>query len=267
MTDMLLNVIRAALVAGRAILEVYASADMGVEMKADNSPLTRADKASNAVLMDTLTATELPVLSEEGRNIPYEERSGWQRFWLVDPLDGTKEFIKRNGEFTTNVALIDNGTPIAGVVYAPVLDTLYFGSRDMGAYRVEFASRTDMSSMDTLLSSALPLPRPGRTDTTFVIVGSRSHPSPEFAAYIDQKKTEHDEVDIRSIGSSLKICLVAEGTADVYPRLGPTMEWDTGAGHAVALAAGCTINVHETGTPLQYNKENLLNPFFIVSHD
>src|SRR6056300_331411 len=237
--------------AGQAIMEIYDSDDFNVELKGDGSPLTRADKAAHLVIAEGLEKhfPEIPILSEEGKDIPYDTRKNWKSFFLVDPLDGTKEFIKRNGEFTVNIALIKEGNPIAGVVYAPVLDTMYAAELDAsGHWQLETRNHEPETS----------------NHETYRIVASRSHNNELTEAFIEKKRMEHGEVEIVSMGSSLKICLVAEGKADVYPRLGPTMEWDTAAAHAVALAAGCTVLEYESNTPLQYNKENLLNPFFIV---
>lgn len=260
----LLTAIHAALAAGKVILEIYASADFGIETKADKSPLTLADRAANARIQELLAATPHPVLSEEGRDIPHEERRMWSTFWLVDPLDGTKEFIKRNGEFTVNIALIENGCPVLGAVYAPVLDTLYFAAKGAGAYKLGAASAYAGRSLDETVGASVALPCAQPEAGVYTIVGSRSHQTPEFAAFASAREKEHERVAVRSIGSSLKICLVAEGTADVYPRLGPTMEWDTAAGHAVAACAGCGVARVDTGEPLTYNKPSLLNPYFIV---
>ncbi|MGJ8724648.1 MAG: 3'(2'),5'-bisphosphate nucleotidase CysQ [Roseibacillus sp.] len=240
--------------AGEVILEVYAR-DFEVEYKGDDSPLTEADKAGNAVLMKFLRGTypEIPVISEENKPEEYSVRKDWERFWLVDPLDGTKEFIKKNGEFTVNVALIENGVPILGVVYRPTTETFHLGVVGEGAWRIEGDS-------ETLLE-----PQPHYSSLQKVrVVASRSHLTPEVEQFVADLKSEGKEVEFLSAGSSLKLCLVAEGAADVYPRFGPTMEWDTGAAHAVALAAGRQVNHRETGKPLAYNKENLLNPYFIV---
>lgn len=256
----------AAQAAGRAILQVYQSGGFDVEIKADNSPLTRADRASHEIIETNLIASGLPILSEEGRNIAYNERKNWRKFWLIDPLDGTKEFIKRNGEFTVNIALIEEGMPVLGVVFAPVLDELYFASRGLGAFKILHASGFEASSLEAFCDAATLLPRVSddKNKRPYTIVGSRSHLSAQFESFVAGKMKIHGNTDVRSIGSSLKICLVAEGTADVYPRLGPTMEWDTAAGHAVASEAGCQICRTDTGQPLTYNKANLLNPFFIV---
>lgn len=241
--------------AGQAILEVYAR-DFEVELKGDNSPLTEADQAANAVLVEFLSGRypEIPIISEETRAAPYAERSGWNRFWLVDPLDGTKEFIKKNGEFTVNVALIEDGAPLLGVVYRPTTGTIHLGIVGEGAWRIE------SDGSERKLASGAHYQELDRVR----VVGSRSHLTAETTQFVENLKSNGKDVVFLSAGSSLKLCLVAEGEADVYPRFGPTMEWDTGAAHAVALAAGRQVNHAETGEPLVYNKENLLNPYFIV---
>ena len=264
--------IDSAVKAGQAILEVYASTDLGVEKKADDSPLTLADRRAHAIIMADIGGFGIPILSEEGRNIPFEERRQWPQMWIVDPLDGTKEFIKRNGEFTVNIALAEGGMPTMGVIYVPVTDTLYFGDRERGAFKIE-AYRTNRSgekrgdrrdNLEALIENALRLPLEQEKDRPFTIMGSRSHATPELADYVETMRQKHDRVDFISSGSSLKICRVAEGRADVYPRLGPTMEWDTAAGQAIAVASGARVVRHDDGKPLTYNKENLLNPWFIV---
>ncbi len=194
--------------------------------------------------------TDYPVLSEESSEDVKKERLNWDEYWLIDPLDGTKEFVKKNGEFTVNVALIQQGKPTFGVVYAPALETLYVGDAQTGAYKQE-----NGKAAERITVRAKPAQK-----SDFVIVGSRSHQSDEFKAFI----ADYPGADIISMGSSLKLCLVAEGKADIYPRLGLTCEWDTAAAHAVVEAAGGQVLHAETGKPLQYNKENLLNPFFIV---
>ena len=213
--------------------------------------------------MALLKESGLPVLSEEGRDIPFEERAQWERFWMVDPLDGTKEFIKRNGEFTVNIALIEGGHSTMGVIYVPVKSVLYFGGEGIGSFKQDNVSSNQQVQLSNLLQAAvkLPLPSNGRP---FSVVGSRSHMSPETEEFINELKSEHGEIDIVSMGSSLKICLVAEGVADVYPRFAPTMEWDTAAGQAIAIGSGKAVIDHTTNQPMQYNKENLLNNWFIV---
>jgi 3'(2'), 5'-bisphosphate nucleotidase len=253
--------IPAALEAGRAIMAVYESAACTVELKPDNSPLTCADKASHDVIMKFLKETPYPVLSEEGRSIPYAERRAWNPLWIVDPLDGTKEFIKRNGEFTVNIALVEDAAPVCGVIFVPVTGLLYFGAQDLGSFRIEMTG--EYPGLDAVLASSTRLPQ-SHDRTSYVIMGSRSHGSPELEEFVAKARSEHVQVELVPAGSSLKICRVAEGSADVYPRLGPTMEWDTAAGHAIAKFAGKRMTGWETGSELTYNKENLLNPWFVV---
>ena len=268
----LLTCVKSALAAGRAILEVYESADMQIERKADDSPLTLADRRSHETIMADIADLGLPVLSEEGRDIPFEERSRWPRMWIVDPLDGTKEFIKRNGEFTVNIALAEDGEPTMGIIYVPVMDCLYFADHRLGSYKIDNCRKTGVDNdlangtigIGELIGKAVPLPAAPDADRPFTIMGSRSHATPELEAYVEAMRRKYSHVEFISAGSSLKICRVAEGAADVYPRLGPTMEWDTAAGQAIAVASGATVIRHDDGTPLTYNKENLLNPWFIV---
>lgn len=237
--------------AGAEIMKIYGEEDFSVELKDDQSPMTAADKASHEVIERELTKhfPDIPILSEEGADISYEQRKNWQRFWLVDPLDGTKEFIKRNGEFTVNIALIENQHPVFGVVYVPAQDKLYWGDTENGAWVQEGQSAPYQ------INVIEPDHNQGLT-----VVMSRSHPSPELEAYLKDIKVK----EALPVGSSLKLCVVAEGKADLYPRLGPTMEWDTAAGHAVVVAAGGFVKTQED-EPLIYNKENLLNSFFVVS--
>lgn len=260
--------LRAAVLAGKEIKEVYGS-EFKVEIKDDKSPLTEADKRSHHRIADILKETGLPLLSEEGKTIPFGERNKWKYFWLIDPLDGTKEFIKRNGEFTVNIALIRNGVPVLGVIYAPVIDAIYFGCEGTGSYKLDadydYLSHLIQSEhiADKLISAGQRLPV-RNTDRPYTVVASRSHMSDETAAFIDSLRREHRDLQMISKGSSLKLCLVAEGAADVYPRFAPTMEWDTAAGQAIAMSAGYSvINAHDQSDVI-YNKEDLLNPWFIV---
>ena len=253
--------ITAAYKAGQEILKVYDTA-FDVEHKDDRSPLTLADKKAHEVIVEYLKKTEIPILSEEGRSIEYEERKSWKRFWMVDPLDGTKEFIKRNGEFTVNIALIENGVSVSGVIYVPVTGDLYFAISRKGAYKIEKFNSPN-GSMEEWIASAKKLPSSSE-NRVYTVVGSRSHKSPETSDYMQSLTEEHGELNIVSMGSSLKICLVAEGVADIYPRFAPTMEWDTAAGHAIAKESGKEIYDHKTGKTMVYNKENLLNNWFIV---
>lgn len=270
----MLTALQAALRAGEAILEVY-HGTFSVTEKADRSPLTEADTRSHAVIVEALRRDlGAPVLSEEGKEISYETRKTWATLWIVDPLDGTKEFIKRNGEFTVNIAWVRDGIPEWGVVYVPDKRMLYFGGEAMGAYRMEtipgeslamLGAALDASSMDTVMERAERLePLSARLDQ-YTIVGSRSHPSEALEAFVTDKQKEYGQVTFVSAGSALKFCLIAEGRAHIYPRLGPTMEWDTAAGHAVAAGAGCNVYRYEDELPLLYNKADLLNPWFVVS--
>ena len=265
--SLLADAVLAAKRAGEAIIEVYGSG-FTVEQKEDRSPLTLADKRSHEIISGHLQTLEnpLPLLSEEGRDIPYTERRAWDYYWLIDPLDGTKEFVKKNGEFTVNIALMLRDRPVMGVVFLPVKDILYFAAEETGAYRISDTSWiNNRLSLDELQAKALRLPIKGEEgERTFTAIASRSHLSDETSAYLETLKKEHGEIRTISAGSSLKFCLVAEGTADVYPRFAPTMEWDTAAGQAVVEQSGGAVLQYETGCQLRYNKENLLNPWFIV---
>jgi 3'(2'), 5'-bisphosphate nucleotidase len=269
--ELILTTLLAAKQAGEAILDVYGS-DFAVEQKDDKSPLTLADKRSHEIIMDVLEQTitvnncTVPVLSEEGRGIPYDERSEWEYFWLVDPLDGTKEFVKRNGEFTVNIALIQKYKPVLGIIYIPVKDVFYFAAINFGTYKLENSENlVDNLSIKELLDKSQRLPLTNKNKSSFTVIGSRSHTSEEFSEFVKRLNEKYGNVEFISSGSSLKLCLVAEGRADVYPRFGPTMEWDTAAGQAIVEQAEGRVMDTQTREPLRYNKENLLNPFFIVS--
>lgn len=260
--------IKAAVLAGKEIKDVYGTS-FTVEIKDDKSPLTEADKRSHEKIAAILKESALPLLSEEGKTIDFEERNKWKMFWLIDPLDGTKEFIKRNGEFTVNIALIRNGVPVLGVIYAPVIDSIYFGCEGSGSFKME-ADYDYLSHLiqaqhiaDKFITASQKLPVKD-AERPFTVVASRSHMSDETAAYIEALRKEHGDLQMISKGSSLKLCLVAEGAADVYPRFAPTMEWDTAAGQAIAMSAGYSvINAHDQSSVI-YNKSELLNPWFIV---
>jgi len=243
------DIVTIAKEAGKAIMQVYKQ-DFEVEYKQDSSPLTLADKKANDIIEDGLNqlSVNLPILSEEGNDISYKDRKHWEYFWLVDPLDGTKEFVKKNDEFTVNIALIHKDTPILGVVYAPALDVCYWAKQGEGAFKD---------------GQSLPLKAESQRNT-YKIVASRSHMSDETQAFIDAIDTQKEK-ELISIGSSLKICLVAEGEADIYPRLGPTMEWDTGAAHAIVNESGGQLNDQKNNNVLKYNtSEKLLNNYFVV---
>jgi 3'(2'), 5'-bisphosphate nucleotidase len=245
------DIVTIAKEAGNAIMQIY-DQDFEVEYKQDNSPLTLADKKANDIIEDGLNhlSVNLPILSEEGKEVSYEDRKLWEYFWLVDPLDGTKEFLKKNGEFTVNIALIHQNTPVLGVVYAPALDICYWAKKDEGAFKD---------------GQRLPLKTKEQRET-YKVVASRSHMSNETKKFITKIKTDKEK-ELISIGSSLKICLVAEGEADIYPRLGPTIEWDTGAAHAVADEAGKQLQRYKDDrySKHKYNKKYLLNKWFVVN--
>jgi len=234
--------------AGDAVMKIYEQ-DFSVEYKEDASPLTQADLESNAIICAALAEyyPDIPILSEENKAATYEERKGWTYFWLIDPIDGTKEFVKKNGEFTVNIALVHNGVPVLGVVYAPVLEDMYAGKKGEGAFKN---------------GQRLPLTKNDHPEKKLRVVASKSHLSAETQEFIDNLET--DEIEQVSVGSSLKLCMVAVGEADIYPRMGPTMEWDTAAAHAIVLESGKRVVQFESGEEVIYNKENLLNPWFIV---
>ncbi|MFY0651245.1 MAG: 3'(2'),5'-bisphosphate nucleotidase CysQ [Cyclobacteriaceae bacterium] len=239
----------AAVEAGKAILEVYNSDDFNVELKGDDSPLTRADKQAHNVIVSHLENTDLPILSEEGKSIPFEERKSWDHFWMVDPLDGTKEFIKRNGEYTVNIALIHDGKAIAGVVFVPVTQKLYWSVKGEGAFVKSKEGVGELRSNKITLQ-----------DEGLKVVASRSHLNDDTQQFLDSL----NKPEVVSMGSSLKLLAIAEGTADVYPRFAPTMEWDTAAANAIVEESGAKVYQKEMKEELLYNKEDLLNPHFIV---
>jgi len=253
--------VESSLKAGEAIMLVYNSDCFNTEIKEDNSPLTQADKNANDIINSYLTPTNIPIISEENKQTDYISRENWRQCWVVDPVDGTKEFIKRNGEFTVNIALVENGRPILGVIYVPVSKTLYFANvLTKEGYKIELDSH-DVKIEEILAKSKKIQPK--NNSNSVKVVGSRSHMSEETMAYVEALKVKGKAVEIVSKGSSLKFCLVAEGNADVYPRFAPTMEWDTAAGQAICNAVGVQVIAEDTKAPLLYNKENLLNPWFI----
>jgi 3'(2'), 5'-bisphosphate nucleotidase len=278
--DCLLAAIRAAKAAGDAILTVYRG-EFEVEYKEDRSPLTLADRRAHSIIKEHLSGEVLqgiPLLSEEGKSIPYELRKGWEHFWLVDPLDGTKEFVKRRDEFTVNIALIRAGKPILGVVLVPAKDLLYFAMERLGSFKIErpeavrgtgqrlAAASSRESLLEDFLPSAQPLPllRTGCAEKDrLTVVGSRSHGTEALDDFVRRAEQKFKEVKLISAGSALKFALVAEGNADLYPRFGPTMEWDTAAGQCLVEQSGGTVLELGEQMPLTYNKKELLNPYFI----
>ncbi|WP_336367045.1 3'(2'),5'-bisphosphate nucleotidase CysQ [Marinobacter sp. C2H3] len=246
--DLLPKVLAIAESASDAVLAIYQT-DFAVDFKDDKSPITAADIASHKIIVSGLAALtpDIPVLSEEGAQMPWSERQQWARFWLIDPIDGTRDFTQRTGEFTVNIALIEHGEPVLGVVTAPALGEAFWGARGEGAHKRERNG----------VSHAIQVATPGHVQR---VVASKNHLNSDTRAFIEQLG-EHELVQA---GSSLKFCRIAEGRADIYPRLGPTSEWDTGAAHAVLLAAGGSIRTLE-GEPLRYGKEDVLNPFFVAA--
>lgn len=258
MNELLQKAIQAALQAGQEILKIYTQ-DFAVEQKIDASPLTQADLASNQVIVDCLKSTQIPILSEEIQQEAYAVRKRWNRFWMIDPLDGTKEFVNRNGEFTVNIALIESGKPVLGIIYAPCLQWLYFANEN-GSFKQEKITQYSEFSMD--LAQELNYQKPNKDSV--VVVASRSHLNESTEEFIQKLHLKYHSVKKISMGSSLKLCLVAEGKAHVYPRFSPTMEWDIAAGHAICRFAGTSVVQADSGEPIAYNKENLLNPNFLV---
>ncbi|SFN76327.1 3'(2'),5'-bisphosphate nucleotidase CysQ family protein [Salegentibacter flavus] len=270
--------IKASLAAGKRIMEIYENEDFEVEAKGDDSPLTKADLASHKIIMEYLEETNIPVLSEEGKDLPYEERKKWSQLWIVDPIDGTKEFIKKNGEFTVNIALVENQIPILGVIYVPAMQELYFASKEIGSYNLKGV--IEFSTQEEIIKTAIKLPRTTNYELQthprksyggqatnhkpYTVVASKSHLSPETEDYINSLESEHGQVETISKGSSLKLCMVAEGQADEYPRFAPTMEWDTAAGQAICMYAGKKVIDQETNLEMLYNRKELLNNWFLV---
>lgn len=259
--ELLQLAVEASLAAGKIILEIY-EGDHEIEYKEDKSPVTIADKRSHLTIINLLSKTKFHTLSEEGKEIPFDERRSWDNYWLIDPLDGTKEFIKKNGEFTVNVALINGNFPEIGVVYAPVKKQLFFAAKGIGAFYYELRNGEKISYFE-IMDQAQTIPIQ-REDKNYTAVASRSHMNEETAEFIRDLERKNGQVNLITAGSSLKLCLVAEGKADIYPRLAPTMEWDTAAGQAIAECAGKEVINYKTGERLNYNKKDLLNDWFIV---
>ncbi len=254
--------IQAAVDGGAEIMKIYQN-DFDVEYKDDNSPLTIADKKCNDIINNYLIKTEFPIISEENKQLDYSERKDWDICWIVDPLDGTKEFVKRNGEFTVNIALVKNGKPLMGVIYVPVTKELFYADVTKNI-ALKATLKEHIIDFDTLDFKASAIKPKAKQKNKISVVGSRSHMNDATKEFVDSLKNDFDKVEIVSKGSSLKFCLVAEGKADIYPRFAPTMEWDTAAGQAICEAVGLQVISKETDRPLLYNKENLLNPWFKV---
>lgn len=263
-----------ALKAGEAIMQIY-NKDFSVDYKDDKSPLTQADLKSNEIICTNLQKLypNIPIMSEENKQVSYDIRKNWEYYFCVDPIDGTKEFIKKNGEFTVNIALIYKDTPVLGVVYAPAINKLYYAKQDEEAYLEVLSAKCEVLSKDKL-----PLTSQKNLKETITVVASKSHLSPETQSFIDNLALNTSHLALTSIGSSMKLCMIATGEADIYPRLAPTMEWDTAAAHAIVLESGKNVYIHDPNITdyrrttndnrplaMRYNKENLLNPWFVVS--
>jgi 3'(2'), 5'-bisphosphate nucleotidase len=270
----LIDAIQASIAAGQAILDIYFS-DFEVEYKDGHSPLTQADKQSHQIIAGRLGVFGIPILSEEGEEIPYDRRSTWRKLWIVDPLDGTKQFVKRNGEFTVNIALVENGKPVLGVIYVPVSKALYFAACNLGAYKLNCGAaikallqespqqKTD-GLLEDVIAQSVRLPLKTSACAPLTIVASHSTKSMHLDAFVEQKRSEFGDVKFFAVGSSLKFCLVAEGQVDIYPKFGPTMEWDTAAGQVLTENAGAKMLRCDDQKPLVYNKAELLNPWYVV---
>ena len=262
-TEILHVAMEASILAGQVIMAVYEKPRFTSELKQDLSPLTEADMAANKIINSRLANTGYPIISEENKNSDYNTRKNWEYCWIVDPLDGTKEFIKRNGEFTVNIALCKKGIPLLGVIYVPVTRELYYAD----VHKKE-AFKTIMDQEHRMVSKLFDASHrifPAKTDKKFIrVVGSRSHMDQTTLDFISDLESHYEKVEIVSKGSSLKFCLLAEGIADIYPRFAPTMEWDTAAGQAICSAVGLQVVARDTKATLRYNKADLHNPYFIV---
>ncbi|MDR9458473.1 MAG: 3'(2'),5'-bisphosphate nucleotidase CysQ [Salegentibacter sp.] len=264
MKEIYKTTIKAAIEGGKKIMEIYENEDFQVENKEDDSPLTIADKKANDIINEHLVPTGIPIISEENKQLDFSERKNWKECWIVDPLDGTKEFIKKNGEFTVNIALVKENQPVFGVIYVPAKNELYFG--DVLEQKSLKGTIPDGKDFEAEISEFKAI-EPSKVGEKIKVVGSRSHMNQDTLDYIDELKNKYNkEVEIVSKGSSLKFCLVAEGEADVYPRFAPTMEWDTAAGQAICEAVGLKVIDKNTGSSMRYNRENLLNNYFLVSN-
>ena len=250
--------IEASIQAGKKIIEIYNSDDFNLEYKLDDSPTTLADTASNKIIENILEASNIPILSEEGNILDFNKRKNLKHLWIVDPLDGTKEFIKKNNEFTVNISLVENSIPVIGVIYAPALNVLYFSERKLGAYKILI---TDLDKFDKSKAFRLPLVE---KSNEYKVLTSRSHLDDKTLDYIDNLKVNNLKVVSVPMGSSLKFCLLAEGLADCYPRFSPCMEWDTAAGQIICDEAGFKVIDLKTMKPIVYNRENLINNYFIA---
>lgn len=254
---------RAAVAAGRRIMEIYRSDDFQVSMKSDNSPLSSADKEAHDIIKKHLLNSCIPILSEEGRDLQFEERKSWDVLWIVDPMDGTRQFIGKRDEFTVNIALVTGEHPVFGVIYAPAMGDLYFGIKGTGSFKLKVSDKNPPSSdFQSIMTASERMPSlPERNK--FTILASYNHVNKETLEYIAKLQRVYPDAEVRKVGSSLKLCMLADGIGDTYARYTDTYEWDTAAGQAILESAGWCINSMDTDKPLYYNKESLLNPYFV----
>lgn len=266
--ELLKLAVKAALRAGDEILRIY-NTDFHVETKSDDTPVTMADKVSGRCIVGVLSASGIPVISEEEEVPAYGEREKWDKVWIVDPLDGTKEYIKRNGEFAVNIALVEQGKPVIGVIYAPVLKDIWFAAQNAGSYKITqndvITELTKQNLPENLFEYARKLPLM-QLPSQYTVVASRSHLSPEVNARVKELERLYGTVNMISIGSAIKQCWVAEGRAHEYPRYGKTMEWDTAAGQCILEQSGSKMLDLRTNLPMRYNKQDMLNSYFIALH-
>lgn len=267
--ELLKLAVNAAFIAGDEILKIYTT-DFYVETKSDNTPVTLADKTSGQLIATALSSSNIPIISEEEEICDYSERKDWEHVWIVDPLDGTKEFVKRNGEFAINIALVKNNKPVIGVIYAPFIRDIYFAYQAGGSYKITqhdmIKELTKKNLPDHLFEYAKKLPSQ-KLPRTYTVVGSRSHLSREINEHVDKLRNLYGEIDMISVGSSIKQCWVAEGKAHEYPRFGTTMEWDTAAGQCILEESGNNLIDLGTGLPMVYNRENMKNNYFIARNE
>lgn len=268
LNNFLLKAILASVEGGKEIIKIYDTA-FEVKYKEDDTPLTKADQNASEKIISCLADSQIPVLSEEGEHFTFEKRKVLNELWIVDPLDGTKEFVKRNGEFTVNIALVRDNRPVLGVIYSPVFKDLYFAAIGLGSFKINrhdlipVINELHQFDLEQIITLAKKLPLRSYPEV-YTLVASRSHLSSEVYAYIEKTKAKHDEVNIVNTGSSIKMCWVAEGIANEYPRFGPTMEWDTAAGQAILENAGCELIDLSTNAPMRYNRPELRNNSFVA---
>ncbi len=251
--------IEAALAGGNEILNIYKSQNLGVEIKKDNSPVTLADKHSSKAILDVLYTTGIPIICEEEKIPPYEVRSKWEYLWMIDPLDGTKEFIKQNGEFCVCIGYIEDNNPILGIIYIPTTQEIFYGGKDIGSFKMmknQFKPDFKVENGTKLFKK--------QANNPLIVTGSRSHGSEETELYFNQLKAKHPKLTFLKVGSAIKFCRLAEGKVDLYPRFQLCMEWDTAAGHAIINGIGKEVFYVNKKTPLVYNKEDLYSPYFIA---